>query len=124
MARRVALARAIALDPMLMLYDEPFAGLDPISLGVIARLIRQLNDSLGTTSIIVSHDIQECAEIVDYLYFMLPGRIVAHGTPAEMRGSSQPFVDQFVNGKPDGPIPFHYPAAGYATELSLDAGAG
>jgi phospholipid/cholesterol/gamma-HCH transport system ATP-binding protein len=124
MARRVALARAIALDPMLMMYDEPFAGLDPISLGVIARLIRQLNDSLGTTSIIVSHDIQECADIVDYLYFMSAGRIVAHGTPAEMRGSSQPFVDQFVHGKPDGPIPFHYPAAGYAAELSLGAASG
>ena len=91
---------------------------------MVARLSRQLNDSLGTTSITVSHDIQECAEIVDYLYFRLPGRIVAHGTPAEMRGSSQPFVDQFVNGKPDGPIPFHYPATGYATELSLSTGAG
>lgn len=121
MARRAALARAIALDPMLMMYDEPFAGLDPIALGVIARLIRQLNDSLGTTSIIVSHDIQECVDIVDHLYFMSAGRIVAQGTPAEVRGSKEPFVDQFVHGKPDGPIPFHYPAARYEVELDLAA---
>ena len=123
MARRVALARATALDPQLMMYDEPFAGLDPISLGVIARLIRELNDSLGATSIIVSHDIQECADIVDYLYFVSAGRIVAQGTPAEVRASSEPFVEQFVHGKPDGPIPFHYPAAGYAAELSLGTAA-
>jgi phospholipid/cholesterol/gamma-HCH transport system ATP-binding protein len=118
MARRVALARAIALDPQLMLYDEPFTGLDPISLGVIARLIRTLNDSLGQTSIVVSHDVEECFSIVDYVYFMSAGRIVAHGTPAQLRKSGEPFVTQFVRGEPDGPIPFHYPAPAYAEDLS------
>jgi phospholipid/cholesterol/gamma-HCH transport system ATP-binding protein len=119
MARRVALARAIALDPQLMLYDEPFTGLDPIALGVIARLIRRLNDSLGQTSIIVSHDVAECFDLVDYVYFVAAGRIVAEGTPQEMRRSGQAFVQQFVRGEPDGPIPFHYPAPGYAADLSL-----
>ena len=118
MARRVALARAIALDPQLMLYDEPFTGLDPISLGVIARLVRTLNDSLGQTSIVVSHDVEECFAIVDYVYFMSAGRIVAHGTPAELRRSGEAFVNQFVRGEPDGPIPFHYPAPGYADDLA------
>jgi phospholipid/cholesterol/gamma-HCH transport system ATP-binding protein len=118
MARRVALARAIALDPRLMLYDEPFTGLDPISLGVIARLIRTLNDSLGQTSIVVSHDVEECFAIVDYVYFMAAGRIVAHGTPQEMRGSRQAFVSQFVHGETDGPIPFHYPAPAYEPDLA------
>ena len=120
MARRVALARAIALDPRLMLYDEPFTGLDPISLGVIARLIRTLNDSLGQTSIVVSHDVEECFGIVDYVYFMSAGRIVAEGKPQEMRCSGEAFVKQFVRGEPDGPIPFHYPAPGY--EADLDGG--
>ena len=119
MARRVALARAVALDPQLMLYDEPFAGLDPISLGVIARLIRQLNDSLGATSIIVSHDVQECLDIVDRLYFMADGRVVSEGTPQTVRDSSEPFVDQFVHGKPDGPVPFNYPAPQYDADLDL-----
>jgi phospholipid/cholesterol/gamma-HCH transport system ATP-binding protein len=119
MARRVALARAIALDPRLMLYDEPFTGLDPISLGVIARLIRSLNDSLGQTSIVVSHDVAECFDIVDYVYFMSAGRIVAHGTPGALRRSEHPFVHQFVKGEPDGPIPFHYAAPGYADDLAL-----
>ena len=118
MARRVALARAVALDPSLMLYDEPFTGLDPISLGVIARLIRTLNDSLGQTSIIVSHDVEECFSIVDYVYFVSSGRIVAHGTPDALRGSAEPFVSQFVRGEADGPIPFHYPAPGYETDLA------
>jgi phospholipid/cholesterol/gamma-HCH transport system ATP-binding protein len=118
MARRVALARAIALDPRLMLYDEPFTGLDPISLGVIARLIRQLNDSLGQSSIVVSHDVQECFDIVDYVYFVSAGRIVAEGTPQGLRRSREPFVHQFVQGEPDGPIPFHYPAPGYAADLA------
>ena len=118
MARRVALARAIALDPQLMLYDEPFTGLDPISLGVIARLIRTLNDSLGQTSIVVSHDVEECFGIVDYVYFVSAGRIVAEGRPEEMRGSGEAFVKQFVRGEPDGPIPFHYPAPGYAADLA------
>jgi len=119
MARRVALARAIALDPTLMLYDEPFTGLDPISLGVIARLIRTLNDSLGQTSIVVSHDVEECFAIVDYVYFMAAGRIVAHGTPQEMRGSKEAFVRQFVHGATDGPIPFHYPAPAYEAEFAV-----
>ena len=118
MARRVALARAIALDPQLMLYDEPFTGLDPISLGVIARLIRTLNDSLGQTSIVVSHDVEECFGIVDYVYFVSAGRIVAEGKPDELRCSSEPFVQQFVRGEPDGPIPFHYPALGYEADLA------
>jgi phospholipid/cholesterol/gamma-HCH transport system ATP-binding protein len=117
MARRVALARAIALDPQLMLYDEPFTGLDPISLGVIARLIRMLNDSLGQTSIVVSHDVEECFAIVDYVYFVSDGRIVAQGKPAEMRRSGEAFVRQFVRGETDGPIPFHYPAPGYSADL-------
>jgi phospholipid/cholesterol/gamma-HCH transport system ATP-binding protein len=117
MARRVALARAIALDPQLMLYDEPFTGLDPISLGVIARLVRTLNDSLGQTSIIVSHDVQECFDIVDYVYMMSPGQVVAHGTPAQLRGSADAFVRQFVLGETDGPIPFHFPAPAYAADL-------
>ena len=117
MARRVALARSIALDPRLMLYDEPFTGLDPISLGVIARLIRTLNDSLGQTSIVVSHDVEECFGIVDYVYFVSAGRIVAQGKPQEMRRSGEAFVKQFVRGEPDGPIPFHYPAPGYAVDL-------
>ena len=120
MARRVALARAIALDPRLMLYDEPFTRLDPISLGVIARLIRTLNDSLGQTSIVVSHDVEECFGIVDYVYFVSAGRVVAEGTPDELRRSGEPFVIQFVRGEPDGPIPFHYPAPGY--EADLDGG--
>lgn len=121
MARRVALARAIALDPQLMLYDEPFTGLDPISLGVIARLIRTLNDSLGQTSIVVSHDVEECFAIVDYVYFMSAGRIVAHGTPAQLRASRDDFVTQFVRGETDGPIPFHYPAASYGADLDVPA---
>jgi phospholipid/cholesterol/gamma-HCH transport system ATP-binding protein len=117
MARRVALARAIALDPMLIMYDEPFAGLDPIALGIIGELIRRLNDALGATSIIVTHDIVESLKIVDYVYFVSEGRVIAHGTPAEVRASDEPFVRQFINGEPDGPVPFHYPAASYRAEL-------
>jgi len=120
MARRVALARAVALDPHLMLYDEPFTGLDPISLGVIARLIRTLNDSLGQTSIVVSHDVEECFDIVDYVYFVSAGKVVAEGTPDELRRSAEPFVSQFVLGKADGPIAFHYPAPAY--EADIDGG--
>jgi len=119
MARRVALARSIALDPSLILYDEPFTGLDPISFGVIVRLIRSLNDSLGATSVIVTHDVQEALDVVDYVYFMAAGRVIAQGAPDEIRASPEPFVNQFVNGKPDGPVPFHYPAAGYAADLGL-----
>ena len=117
MARRVALARAIALDPMLVLYDEPFAGLDPISLGVVGKLIRELNDALGITSIVVTHDVYESLKIVDYLYFVSDGRIVAEGTPAAVRASGEAFVRQFVDGAPDGPVPFHYPARSYREEL-------
>ncbi len=121
MARRVALARAVALDPMLVLYDEPFAGLDPISLGVVGQLIRKLNDALGITSVVVTHDVYESLKIVDYLYFVSAGRIVAQGTPEEVRVSTDPFVRQFVDGEPDGPVPFHYPARPYAEELAVDA---
>ncbi len=119
MARRVALARAIALDPMLMLYDEPFTGLDPISLGVIGNLIRRLNDALGATSIIVTHDVQEALEIVDYVYYVSDGRIVAHGTPDDMRSSTDPLVRQFVYGEADGPVPFQYPGRDFGQDLRL-----
>ena len=119
MARRVAVARAIALDPELIMYDEPFAGLDPISMGVTANLIRRLNDALGSTSILVSHDVNECFAIADYVYFMSAGRIVAQGTPAEMRVSADPYVKQFVNAAPDGPVPFDYPGKSLADDLGL-----
>jgi phospholipid/cholesterol/gamma-HCH transport system ATP-binding protein len=122
MARRVALARAIALDPMLVMYDEPFAGLDPISLGVVGQLIRRLNQALGITSVIVTHDVYESLKIVDYLYFVSEGRIVASGTPGEVRASTDPFVRQFIDGEADGPVPFHYPAPSYRGALFSDAG--
>ncbi|GJG97119.1 ABC transporter ATP-binding protein [Cupriavidus pauculus] len=108
MARRVALARAIALDPALLMYDEPFAGLDPISLGLTANLIRDLNDALGGSTIIVSHDVQETFQIADYVYFIANGKIAAEGAPEDLRASSDPFVHQFVHAKADGPVPFHY----------------
>jgi phospholipid/cholesterol/gamma-HCH transport system ATP-binding protein len=117
MARRVALARAIALDPMLVLYDEPFAGLDPISLGVVGQLIRRLNDALGITSVVVTHDVYESMKIVDYMYFVSAGRIVAQGTPDEMRTTADAFVRQFIDGEADGPVPFHYPAPPYRDEV-------
>jgi phospholipid/cholesterol/gamma-HCH transport system ATP-binding protein len=117
MARRVALARAVALDPMLVMYDEPFAGLDPISLGVVGQLIRRLSDALGITSLVVTHDVYESLKIVDYLYFVSDGKIIAQGTPADVRASGDAFVRQFVDGEPDGPVPFHYPAAPYRSEL-------
>ncbi len=117
MARRVALARAIALDPMLMMYDEPFAGLDPISLSIVGDLIRRLNDALGASSIIVTHDVQESLKIVDYVYFVSAGKIVAEGTPAELKASKTPYVHQFVWGEADGPVPFHYPAQPYGEAL-------
>jgi len=119
MARRVALARAVALDPMLMMYDEPFAGLDPISLGVIGNLIRRLTDTLGMTSLVVTHDIQESLKIVDYVYFISDGVIEAEGTPAEIKASGLPYVHQFVHGEMDGPVPFHYPSPTYLTDLGL-----
>lgn len=114
MARRVALARAIALDPELVLYDEPFAGLDPISMGVSARLIRELNDTMGLTSVVVSHDVEETLRIADHVVLLANGRVVAQGTPDEIRASSDPLVHQFVHAEADGPVRFHHPA--------LDAG--
>jgi phospholipid/cholesterol/gamma-HCH transport system ATP-binding protein len=120
MARRVALARTIALDPMLIMYDEPFTGLDPITMGVISNLIRRLNEVLGTTSIIVTHDVQESLKIVDYAYFMADGAVVAEGTPEDIRNTNAPFVHQFVWGEMDGPMPFHYPGAPYAADLDLE----
>ena len=119
MARRVALARATALDPMLIMYDEPFAGLDPISLNVIASLIRRLNDALGATSIVVTYDITQSLEVVDYVYFISGGIIVAQGTAQETRESRDPLVHQFVHAQPDGPVAFHIPSVPYAEELGL-----
>ncbi len=119
MARRVALARATALDPELILYDEPFAGLDPISLGVIGQLIRRLNDALGATSVLVTHDVQESLKIVDYVYFVSEGVIVAQGTPDQIRASTLPFVHQFIWGEADGPMPFHYPSRTMSDDLGL-----
>ena len=117
MARRVALARTVALDPMLIMYDEPFAGLDPISLTIVGQLIRQLNDALGASSIVVTHDVQESLKIVDYVYFVSEGQIVAEGTAEEIRASRAPFVYQFVWGQADGPVPFHIPAPAYADQI-------
>lgn len=119
MARRVALARTIALDPSLLLYDEPFTGLDPISLGITGQLIRHFNDALGATSLLVTHDIAESLAIVDYIYFLADGKIVAQGTPEEVRTSPRPFVKQFVHGEPDGPVPFHQKAPPYQQDLGL-----
>jgi phospholipid/cholesterol/gamma-HCH transport system ATP-binding protein len=123
MARRVALARAIALDPALIMYDEPFAGLDPISMGVTANLIRRLNDALGSTSILVSHDVNESFAIADYVYFLSAGKIVAQGTPQQMRESTDPYVKQFVHAQADGPVPFHYPGKSLAEDLGLGGAA-
>ena len=123
MARRVALARAIALDPMLIMYDEPFSGLDPISLNVIANLIRRLNDALGVTSIVVTYDVVESLKIVDYVYFISNGVVAAEGTADEMMASEDPFVRQFVHALPDGPVAFHYPSNPYHVDLRL-AGTG
>lgn len=117
MARRVALARAVALDPAIIMYDEPFAGLDPISMGVICNLIRSLNDALGATSIVVTHDVKETFSFVDYVYFVSQGVVVAEGTPDELRKSDLPFVHQFVHGEADGPVPFHYPAPDYKRDM-------
>ena len=122
MARRVALARAIALDPALILYDEPFAGLDPISMGVTARLIRALNDALGATSLIVTHDVAETFEIADYVYMISDARVAAEGDPESLKVSSDPFVKQFVGGLPDGPVPFQYHAPDYASDLGFKRG--
>jgi phospholipid/cholesterol/gamma-HCH transport system ATP-binding protein len=124
MARRVALARAIVMDPEILIYDEPFVGLDPISMGVICRLIKQMNEALGITSIVVSHDVQELASIAHESFLLSGGRVVASGTPEELSRSDIPEVRQFMGGQADGPVPFHYPAADYSGELlGGDAGA-
>jgi phospholipid/cholesterol/gamma-HCH transport system ATP-binding protein len=120
MGRRVALARAIVLDPEVLMYDEPFVGLDPISLGVILRLIKQMNSALGITSIVVSHDVRELATIADESYLLLGGRIAAAGTPEQLRTSSSPAVQQFMTGNAEGPVAFNYPAPDYATQLLAD----
>ncbi len=119
MARRVALARAMALDPELIMYDEPFAGLDPISLGTAARLIRQLNDALGLTSIIVSHDLDETFHIADQVIVLANGKIAAQGTPDEVRRSSDPLVHQFVSAAPEGPVRFHYPGPSVVEDFGV-----
>lgn len=117
MARRVALARAIALDPELIMYDEPFTGLDPIALGVIVKLIRELNDALGMTSIVVSHDVGEVLSIADYIYVISSGKIIGQGNPEQLQADQTPQVQQFIQGLPDGVVPFHYPAPDYAQDL-------
>jgi phospholipid/cholesterol/gamma-HCH transport system ATP-binding protein len=117
MARRVALARAIAMDPDFLIYDEPFAGLDPISMGVVLRLIRQLNDALGISSIVVTHDVREVSQIADTSYILSDGQVVASGTPSELQKSPDGVVRQFIEGLSDGPVPFHYPAPDYLEEL-------
>jgi phospholipid/cholesterol/gamma-HCH transport system ATP-binding protein len=117
MARRVALARAIALDPMMIMYDEPFTGQDPITVGVIMKLIRLLNDTLGLTSVLVSHDVAEVSAISDHLYLIANGEVIAHGAPDELNHSDSEWVRQFINGLPDGPAKFHYPAPDYAEDL-------
>lgn len=119
MARRVALARAIVHDPLLAMYDEPFAGLDPISLNQIARLIRELNDALGTTSIVVTYDVNESLELVDYVYVIADGKLAGEGTPKEMLASTDPFLRQFLHALPDGPIEFHYPARPIGEEVGV-----
>ncbi len=117
MKRRVALARAIALDPQVLMYDEPFVGQDPIAMGVLVRLIRLLNDALGITSIVVSHDLAETASIADYLYVVGDTQVLGQGTPEELMNSQSPRVRQFMQGTPDGPVPFHFPAASYRDDL-------
>ncbi len=117
MARRVALARAIVMDPDILLYDEPFAGLDPISMGVVLRLIRSLNDALGISSVVVTHDVREISQIADASYILSGGQVVARGTPAELRDHPSPIVHQFMEGLADGPVSFHYPAPDFAAQL-------
>ncbi|GJL81717.1 MAG: ABC transporter ATP-binding protein [marine bacterium B5-7] len=117
MARRVALARAIVLDPALVMYDEPFTGLDPISLGVVVKLIRELNDALEMTSVVVTHDVKEGCSIADYVYILGRGSLLGSGTVEELRASDNPDVRQFMDGLPDGPVPYHYPAPPFADDL-------
>ncbi|RMG54439.1 MAG: ABC transporter ATP-binding protein [Gammaproteobacteria bacterium] len=121
MARRVALARAMALDPMMIMYDEPFTGLDPITMGTIVSLIRRLNEALGITSIVVSHDVAETTSIADLVYVISEGRVVESGTPEALRETGNAWVRQFLEGLPDGPVPFHYPAPDYLEDLLADA---
>ena len=117
MGRRVALARAIALDPMMIMYDEPFTGQDPISMGILVQLIRQLNDALNLTSVIVSHDVPETSSIADYIYVISEGKVVGQGSPAALGKTDSAWVNQFLRGLPDGPVPFHYPGAPYLDDL-------
>ncbi len=117
MARRAALARAIALDPEMILYDEPFTGQDPISMGILVQLIRSINSALDITSIVVSHDIQETLEIADMIYIISQGRVIGHGSPDEINKSESPWISQFVHGEADGPVPFHYPASPYKDDM-------
>jgi phospholipid/cholesterol/gamma-HCH transport system ATP-binding protein len=117
MARRVALARAIVMDPEVLIYDEPFVGLDPISMGVIVRLIQSLNRLLGITSIVVSHDVREISAIANYSYLLSEGQVVAEGSPAQLNAEHKDVVRQFMSGSPDGPVPFHYPAPDYFEQL-------
>jgi phospholipid/cholesterol/gamma-HCH transport system ATP-binding protein len=117
MARRVALARSIAMDPEIIMYDEPFTGLDPISMGMIVKLIRGLNQALGLTSLLVSHDVEESCSIADYLCVVSEGRVIGFGTPEELINEGNDEVKQFLRGEPDGPVPFHFPAADYRTDL-------
>ncbi|MDY0050492.1 MAG: ABC transporter ATP-binding protein [Halothiobacillaceae bacterium] len=124
MARRVALARAIALDPTVMLYDEPFTGQDPISMGVLVRLIRTLNEALGLTSVLVSHDVAEASQIADVVHLIADGRLVASGSAEQMRRSDSPWVRQFMEGEPDGPVPFHYPAPCLEDDFAARTGEG
>jgi phospholipid/cholesterol/gamma-HCH transport system ATP-binding protein len=121
MSRRVALARAIALDPDLIMYDEPFAGLDPISLGTAARLIRRLNDSLGVTSIVVSHDVDETFAIADHVIMLANGKVAAQGAPAELRACDDPLIHQFVNALSEGPVPFHYPGVSAQDDFGVQS---
>ena len=122
MARRVALARAIALDPMLVMYDEPFTGLDPISKGVIVKLIREIGDALGMTSLVVTHDVSEGLSIADQVFLLGEGQVIASGAPSQMRVSAVPEVRQFIDGAPDGPVAYHYPAPDYLTDLNDQEG--
>ncbi|MDH3984904.1 MAG: ATP-binding cassette domain-containing protein, partial [Gammaproteobacteria bacterium] len=117
MARRAALARAIALDPMMVMYDEPFTGQDPISKGILVKLIRELNDALGLTSIVVSHDVSETAAIANYVYLLSQGRVIEHGKPETLCVSKSEWARQFLDGSPDGPVSFHYPAADFRDDL-------
>lgn len=117
MARRVALARSMALDPDMMMYDEPFTGQDPMAMGVLVRLIQRINQLLNTTTVIVSHDVQETCSIADYAYIISNGKVIGQGSPGELQQSNDPYIKQFMNGESDGVVPFHYPAKSYQEEL-------